>query len=146
MHRQTHTHTHRHTRTQNKQKNTNVTPSVLDWFAVDLTLSKAVETRFGQPMRKLMRINSWPLWWPSSVIEMYGHQLPHAYSSGPQTGPDRYTKASSVQSQSQQTQKPRTYAHAPLARTSVRAHPPTRGRGANTLHIASTLLVFSSFP
>lgn len=65
--------------------------------AMDLTLCKAVERR---PMCELMRINSWPLWWPSSVIEMYGHRLLHAYSSSPQTVPDRYTKASSVWSQS----------------------------------------------
>lgn len=49
-------------RTGNKEKNTNVTPSVLDWFELDLTLSKAVQSRFGQPMCELMRINSWPLW------------------------------------------------------------------------------------
>lgn len=55
----THIGTHAH---RKNRKNTNASPSVLDWFAVDLTLSKAVETRFGQPMRKLMRINSWPLW------------------------------------------------------------------------------------
>lgn len=65
----------------------------LNRTTMDLTLCKAVESR---PMCELMRINSWPLWWPSSVIEMYGHRLLHAYSSSPQTVPDRYTKASSV--------------------------------------------------
>ena len=68
----------------------------LNWTTMDLALRAAVTSGFGRPACELMRINSWPLWWPSSVIEMYGHRLLHAYSSNPQTVPDRYTKASSV--------------------------------------------------
>lgn len=71
----------------------------------------AVESQCGQPMCELMRINSWPLWRPSSIIEMYGHCLLHACSSSPKTGPDIYTKASSVSSQSHQTYT--RYTHPP---------------------------------